>query len=79
MQSLVVILAIAAIAAVMTAVDVVAEKNANGGNSGKIKTAVTNAMIAVDAVAIPDVVAVVTNVIAIAATKNLPNRNFYLN
>lgn len=71
MRNLVVILATAAIAAVMIAAVVVAERNANGGNSGKIKIAVTNAMTAADAVVTPAVVADVTNVIAIAATRNL--------
>lgn len=78
LRNLAVILAIVAIAVVMTVV--VVEKNAAGGNSGKIKIAVTNVINAIaDAVVIPVVVADVTNVIAIAATKNFPNRNFYLN
>lgn len=78
MRNLVVILATATIAAVMTAVvaDAVAVKNAAGGNSGKIKIAAAKMTAALDALLLADVITTV-DAVAIAATRNLPTRNFH--
>lgn len=53
----------------------VAEKNAVGGNSGKTKTAATNATIVADATITADVDAITTADAMIAATRNLPTLN----